>query len=138
LNFLGTTSEARSSRTADRSFKETQWVLNERLILFGKAPCSWLPGNSDRQRLRRPKNLPGPFTLKPRDLRMKRHINSLLQRKRADFDSAENERGKFQRPQTRSDAGHQVLVKDGYDWLKKIGTVSARVSRLQDSVYDFT
>lgn len=56
---------------------------------------------------------------------MKRHINSLLQRKRVDFDSAQNPGQSFQRSETRSDAERQVLVKDGYDWLQHIQVAGA-------------
>lgn len=62
---------------------------------------------------------------------MKRHINSLLQRKRVDFDSAENERGKLERPKTLSDAGQQVFVKDGYDWLQQIAAIGTRTQSWQ-------
>lgn len=53
---------------------------------------------------------------------MKRHINALLQRKRADFDSAHNAVANLQRrgTETPERAERQVLVKDGYDWLQQI------------------
>lgn len=60
---------------------------------------------------------------------MKRHINSLLQRKRADFDSAQNARVQVQRLESRSESVQLVLVKDGYDWLQQIGVGRADVAR---------
>lgn len=52
---------------------------------------------------------------------MKRHINSLLQRKRADFDDAQNPRQPSEQHQENgSGSPHEVLVRDGYDWLQQI------------------
>ncbi len=52
---------------------------------------------------------------------MKRHINSLLQRKRADFDDAQNSRRPSeQRREIDSGFTQEVLVKDGYDWLHQM------------------
>lgn len=58
---------------------------------------------------------------------MKRHINSLLQRKRADFDDAQNpRRPSEQRWQIDCGSAQEVLVGDGYDWLRQIQTTQTR------------
>lgn len=51
---------------------------------------------------------------------MKRHLNSLLQRQRADFDSTHSARPNSQFTQDSADTAHVVVVKDGYDWLQHI------------------
>jgi hypothetical protein len=60
---------------------------------------------------------------------MKRHINSLLQRKRADFDDAQNPRrpsGQTRKPD--SGSAKEVLVKDGYEWLHQIQASQIRTT----------
>lgn len=63
---------------------------------------------------------------------MKRHLNSLLQRKRADFDGSQDPR-RAPELYRQSLAREDVLVKDGYDWLRQIHSPNHRkvVQRLR-------
>ena len=65
---------------------------------------------------------------------MKRHINTLFQRKRVDFDSAQNARVKVQRIESPSGPVQQIQVKDGYDWLQQLRVGRAQVAR-DSSIY---
>lgn len=56
---------------------------------------------------------------------MKRHVTSLLQRKRADFDGAPLPHQKSDR-QRHAVVREEVQVKDGYDWLKQIHSSNHR------------
>ncbi len=61
------------------------------------------------------------YSLSTQGFAMKRHINLLLQRKRADFDDAQNpRRPSEQRWDMDSGSTQEVLVKDGYEWLHQI------------------
>lgn len=63
---------------------------------------------------------------------MKRHVTSLLQRKRSDFDGSQNPRQTPDRCRPNL-ASEDVQVKDGYDWLRQIQCADHRkvVRRLQ-------
>lgn len=69
---------------------------------------------------------------------MKRHINSLLQRKRADFDSAQKAAGLFQRSVNLSNSAQQVEVRDGYDWLREIRVAEAKVRSIPSTCCKLT
>jgi hypothetical protein len=56
---------------------------------------------------------------------MKRHVTSLLQRKRVDFDGAQFPRQKPDR-QHHGLVREEIQVKDGYDWLKQIHSSNHR------------
>ncbi len=56
---------------------------------------------------------------------MKRHTNSILQRKRVDFDGAHDPRQKSDR-QRHVLVSEEVRVKDGYDWLEQLHSSAHR------------
>lgn len=57
---------------------------------------------------------------------MKRHLNSLLQRKLADFSEARS--GGRRRPASTVAKAEMIGIKDGYDWLTRIKRESNRVA----------
>ncbi|WP_426703105.1 hypothetical protein ACPPVV_08985 [Rhodanobacter sp. Col0626] len=60
---------------------------------------------------------------------MKRHLNSLLQRRHSDFSDARNTGSRRSAPTESSEKTELVGVQDGYDWLALIKRESDQHAR---------
>jgi hypothetical protein len=118
-----------SPRTQARAalFTRRNAAIVKRLFnLVGKGTIFHAPGAAPSQSAPEASNLSaGSRAPHSEENAMKRHVTSLLQRKRVDFDGAQLPRQNPDR-QRHGLVREEIQVKDGYDWLKQIHSSNHR------------